>query len=99
MRPPPARARQSRHAAGRWRRPPAKRRPGRPPPPSEASGLRSVHVNERPVGVAALKIALKRPDFSGAPIIDRLALRTLGAAAELRQEPDRRPGQVADQVD
>src|SRR6185503_15071244 len=56
--------------------------------------LRGVDVDQLPVGIAALQPPLEGPEFGGAPVLDTLALRTLGAAAELGQEAHRQTGQV-----
>ena len=52
-------------------------------------------MNEGPVRIAALKIAFEGPQFGGAAVVHRLALRAFGPAAELGQEAYGHAGQVA----
>src|SRR4051812_42015536 len=56
--------------------------------------LRGVDVDQHPVGVAALQVALEGPELGGAPVLDPFAFRALGAAAEFSQEAHRQAGEV-----
>ncbi len=52
-------------------------------------------MDEGPVWIAALKIALKSPDFRRPAIVDRLAFRPLGAAAKFSEKADGGLGEIA----